>query len=74
MMQRLRGRLLRRLVWRGVLWKVGLAGRVPRSEAAVANTLGEEDLLAVVVVWLFAEDVFKGFGLALSVRGLRCLW
>ena len=57
-----------------VLWKVGLSRGVPRSEAAVANTLGEEDLLAVVVVWLFAEDVFKGFGLALSVGGLRCLW
>ena len=57
-----------------VLRKVGLSRGVPRSEAAVANPLGEENLLAVVVVWLFAEDVFKGFGLALSLRRLRSLW
>jgi hypothetical protein len=57
-----------------VLWKVGLTGGVPRSEAAVANTLGEEDLLAVVVVWLVGKDVLKGLGLALSLGGLRCLW
>ena len=53
-----------------VLWKVGLAGRVPCGEATVADALGEEDLLAVVVVWRFAEDVFKGLGLALSLGGL----
>ena len=57
-----------------VLREVGLAGRVPGGEAAVANALGEEDLLAVVVVWLVLEDVFKGLGLALSVGGVRCLW
>eukprot|EP00966_Prymnesium_polylepis_P189186 4383050-Prymnesium_polylepis.1 len=32
-----------------VLWKVWLSRGVPGSEAAVANALGEEDLLAVVV-------------------------
>jgi hypothetical protein len=53
-----------------VLREVGLAGRVPGGEAAVANALGEENLLAVVVIWLVGEDVFKGFGLALSLPGV----
>ena len=57
-----------------VLWKVWLAGRVPCGEAAVANTLGEEDLLAMVVIWLVGKDVLKGLGLGLSLGGLGCLW
>eukprot|EP00966_Prymnesium_polylepis_P189602 4393171-Prymnesium_polylepis.1 len=43
-----------------VLWKVTLTSGVPCCEAAVANALGQEDLLAVVVVWLVGKDVFKG--------------
>ena len=43
-----------------VLGEVGLASCVPTSEAAVANALGGQDLLAVVVLRLGNEDIFKG--------------
>ena len=43
-----------------VLGEVGLARRIPTSEAAVSNPLGGQHLLAVVVLRLGNEDVFKG--------------
>ena len=43
-----------------VFGEVGLASCVPTSEAAVANALGGQHLLAVVVLRLGDEDIFKG--------------
>ena len=43
-----------------VFRKIGLARGVPACEARVADPLGRQDLLAVIVLRLGNEDVFEG--------------
>ena len=52
-----------------VLREVGLARGVPACEAGVADPLGRQDLLAVVVLRLGNEDVFKRLGSLLGLLG-----
>ena len=52
-----------------VLWKIGLARGVPACEAGVADPLGRQHLLAVIMRRLGNEDVFKGLGPLLGLRG-----
>ena len=43
-----------------VLWEIGLTRRVPSRKAAVTDTLGCQDLLAVLMLRLGNKDIFKG--------------
>ena len=63
----------REIVTPFVLRKVGLARRIPSSEADVADALGRQDLLAMIMLRLGDKDVFKGLRPGLGPGLLGCL-